>query len=107
MSNNYIVINGKRVEITEEQSKTFGFDALLVRKNPFIRVKPGSVYYYLDAENHITEVSEAHDDVDNSLHAVNNYFNDESFANQAALHQLLHRKLLKFAYDNECEDDQK
>ena len=33
-----------------------------------------------------------------------NYFNDEAFANQVALHQLLYRKLLKFAYDNECED---
>ena len=33
-----------------------------------------------------------------------NYFNDEQFAKQVALHQLLYRKLLKFAYDNECTD---
>lgn len=31
-----------------------------------------------------------------------NYFNDEAFAQQVFLHQLLYRKLLKFAYDNEC-----
>ena len=44
---------------------------------------------------------------DRKLHkyeSESNYFNDEQFANQVALHQLLYRKLLKFAYDNECED---
>ena len=38
-----------------------------------------------------------------SYNAVN-YFNDGKFAEQVALHQLLYRKLLRFAYDNECED---
>lgn len=33
-----------------------------------------------------------------------NYFIDEQFAQQVALHQLLYRKLLKFAYENDCED---
>lgn len=35
-----------------------------------------------------------------------NYFNDKAFANQVALHQLLYRKLLKYAYDNEFEDEE-
>ena len=33
-----------------------------------------------------------------------NSFNDGDFANQIYLHELLNRKLLKYAYDNEAED---
>jgi len=35
MSNNYIVINGKKSELTEEQLKLLGIET---RKNPFERV---------------------------------------------------------------------
>ena len=42
--------------------------------------------------------------VDNQMYTSANYFNDMYFANQVALHQLLYRKLLKFAYENDCED---
>ena len=44
--------------------------------------------------------------VDNQIYTSANYFNDKAFAEQVALHQLLYRKLLKFAYDNECADNQ-
>ena len=46
---------------------------------------------------------------DRKLHkyeSESNYFNDKNFANQVALHQLLYRKLLKYAYDNEFEDEE-
>lgn len=47
---------------------------------------------------------------DRKLHkyeSESNYFNDKNFANQVALHQLLYRKLLKFAYENGYEDKAK
>ena len=47
---------------------------------------------------------EAFDCWDTQRYDYANYFNDESFAKQVALHQLLYRKLLKFAWDNEAED---
>lgn len=43
-------------------------------------------------------------DSDDALFDNANYFNDKVFAWQVALHQLLYRKLLKFAYDNGYED---
>ena len=46
---------------------------------------------------------------DRKLHkyeSESNYFNDKNFANQVALHQLLYRKLLKYAYDNGFEDEE-
>lgn len=101
MSDNYAVINGKRVELTDEQVKALGIKE---RKNPFERVKKHSNYYRITSTNHIDDYVENFDSTDDRLYDVANYFNNEAFANQVALHQLLYRKLLKFAYDNECED---
>ncbi len=101
MSDNYIVINGKRTELTDEQLKALGIE---VRKNPFERVEPGDDYYYVSSNNDVGAYTDSSDGMDNRLYAVSNYFNEKKFANQVALHQLLYRKLLKFSYDNDCED---
>lgn len=100
MSENYIVINGKKMDLTDEQLKQLGIE---VRKNPFERVHVNDEYFSI---NHygLTTLHEANDWCDDSIFEAVNYFNDEAFAKQVALHQLLYRKLLKFAYDNECED---
>lgn len=100
MSDNYAVINGKRIELTDEQVKALG----IKRKNPFERATAHNEYYYIIAENQVDTYTDMSDAVDDRLYSVCNYFNDKSFANQVALHQLLYRKLLKFSYDNECED---
>lgn len=100
MSENYAVINGKRVELTDEQVKALGIE----RMNPFKRVEPGDVYYKISEYGEIDDLTEAGDYTDHYLYEGLNYFNDDSVALQVALHQLLYRKLLKFAYDNNCED---
>lgn len=102
MSDNYIVINGKRTELTEEQLKALGIET---RKNPFERVEKGCNYYRVTELNMVAEYVE-NCDYDSRLRECVNYFNNESFANQVALHQLFYRKLLKFAYDYGCEDNQ-
>lgn len=101
MSDNYAVINGKRIELTDEQVKALGIE----RKNPFERVADGDPYYYIATDNYIHSVHENYDQCNYDAYYDVNYFNDKAFANQVALHQLLYRKLLKFSYDNECEDD--
>lgn len=101
MSNNYIVINGKKAELTEEQLKMLGIET---RKNPFERVKENSCYYRVTEHSDVDDYTEQSDYTDCNLYKVVNYFNDKKFAEQVALHQLLYRKLLKFAYDNGCED---
>lgn len=101
MSDNYIVINGKRIELTEEQLKALNIE---VRKNPFERVSINKLYYFIDACDGIGSMPEFGDRSDQKSIDCANYFNDKNFAEQVALHQQLYRKLLKFAYDNECED---
>lgn len=98
---NYAVINGKRVELTDEQVKAMGIET---RKNPFARVEEGCNYYRIAQTGRVGSFEENFDVIDNSIYEAANYFNDESFAEQVALHQLLYRKLLKFAYGIGCED---
>lgn len=101
MNDSYIVINGKRAELTKEQLKTLGVE---VRKNPFERCAAGEKYVTILGDDAIREFFDNNDLCDNGVYNAVNYFNNEQFARQVALHQLLYRKLLKFAYDNGCED---
>lgn len=102
MSENYAVINGKRIELTDEQVKALGIE----RKNPFNRVDPdvNDKYYYIRVSGDVADYRDVNDNADKLLYEASNYFNDKDFAEQVALHQLLYRKLLKFGYDNNCED---
>ena len=101
MSENYIVINGKKAELTVEQIKALGIE---VRKNPFDRAGKYEGYYCIKETGEIYTYYDDRGSFDNVLYAESNYFNDKDFANQVALHQLLYRKLLKYAHENDCED---
>lgn len=107
MNENYIVINGKKIELTEEQLKQLGIETEKKRKNPFERVTKGNVYYKITGYGNVDNYREDGDSTDQALYDGYNYFTDESVAQQVALHQLLYRKLLKFAYDNGLEDIEK
>lgn len=102
MSDNYAVINGKRIELTDKQVKMLEIKG----KNPFERVTKGNVYYKITGYGNVDNYREDGDSTDQALYDGVNYFTDESVAQQVALHQLLYRKLLKFAYDNGCEDSE-
>ena len=99
-----LTIDGKEIQLTDEQLKMLGIEPEKKRKNPFDRVGNSDRFFAIDNMNGIqtcTEMSYARDE---AYYNGINYFNDKKFAKQVALHQLLYRKLLKFAYDNECED---
>ena len=100
MSDNYAVINGRRIKLTDEQVKTLGIE----RKNPFDRVDGDDRHYYTIVGCDVLRRADINDITDRGLYNAINYFNDKTFAKQVALHQLLYRKLLKFAYDNGFED---
>lgn len=100
MSDNYAVINGRRIKLTDEQVKTLGIE----RKNPFDRVDGDDRHYYTIVGCDVLRRADINDITDRGLYNAINYFNDKTFAEQVSLHQLLYRKLLKFAYDNERED---
>ena len=92
-----LTIDGKEVPLTDEQLKLLGLE---VKRPLFDKVTDGGPYYFINCYGDIDADSREDDALFNNV----NYFNDEYFANQVALHQLLYRKLLKFAYENDCED---
>lgn len=100
MGDNYAVINGRRIKLTDEQVKTLG----IKRKNPFDRVDGDDRHYYTIVGSDVLRRVDINDRTDRGLYNAINYFSDKAFAEQVALHQLLYRKLLKFSYDNECKD---
>lgn len=104
MSDNYAVINGKRVELTDEQVKALGVESVETKINPFNRMGLGSYYYAPRFDGTARTFTEDNGFIVNHMYRNCSYFNDKDFAQQVALHQLLYRKLLKFAYDNKCED---
>lgn len=99
-----LTIDGKEVQLTETQLKALGIEVEKKRKNPFDRVAVDDMYYFIRHFGDVDGYRQAHDYEDDALFNTANYFNDEQFAEQVALHQLLYRKLLKFAYDNRFED---
>lgn len=99
-SENYIILNGKRTELTDEQLKLLGIER---PSNPFERVDKLELYYYISGRDDICCMWDGFATED-KLHFDNaNYFNDEDFANRVMLHQQLYRKLLKYSYDNDAE----
>lgn len=101
-----LTIDGKEVKLTDEQLRALRIGIEEKRKNPFERVSASKMYYFIDAVDEIGFMPDNRDRSDNKSIACANYFNDKNFAEQVALHQQLYRKLLKFAYDNEYEDNQ-
>lgn len=100
--NAYLVFNGKKIMLTAKQLNVLGLAES--RNNPFDRVAKEKMYYYIDKDGKVDNFRERGDSFDDDLKKVSNYFNDEDFAIQVALHQLLYRKLLEFAYSNGYED---
>lgn len=101
---NYIVINGKKAELTKEQLKQLGIETEKERNNPFNDTEEyGTEYYYIDTFG-IEKTFFDDRKVDRDFICSVNCFNDKDFANQVYLHELLNRKLLKYAYDHEAED---
>ena len=103
-----LMIGGNEVLLTDEQAKALKLELLLKMKssNPFERVEKHTEYYCIKETGEIYDYYEDGDSFDNTLYSESNYFNDKDFAKQVALHQLLYRKLLKYAYDNEFEDEE-
>lgn len=101
---NYIVINGKKVEFTEEQLKQLGINVEMKKETPFTRY-PEKSYWSINIFNICQNQNDCLDDFDNTTYDNVNYFNNYEFACQVALHQLLYRKLLKYAYENDAVVD--
>ena len=97
-------------ETTGETFKTlFGIDFsdCSERKNPFnseLNYRDYKECYYMISPTDGVIIRDIIDESDERNIIDANSFNNKDFANQVYLHELLNRKLLKYAWDNEAED---
>ena len=110
MSENYIVINGKRIDLTEEQLKTLGVE--VSTEGPFARVE-SEFYYFVNSMGEVADSKGSHTDWNDGRFAVANYCTNNALMEQRALHETLNRLLWRYSmqhdgekidWDNNCDD---
>lgn len=99
-SNNYAVINGRRIKLTDEQ--VANLMPTEWQSTPFMTddTYDSSYSYYT-----ITGTGEVSESSLLKTYSISkaNAFTDQKFAEQVSLHQLLYRKLLQYAYEHNEE----
>ena len=87
---NYIMLNGKRIDLTAEQIET-----LVGAIDPF---KEGaSPYYFINSMGELKEDTEVHDIWQEERYAVANHCTDKELMEQRALHETLSRLLWRYS----------
>lgn len=95
MNENYLMLNGKRIELTDEQIEKLGLK--IEEPSCFNR---GSYYYYILPNGKVSGYTDKNDIVDNEQHKVANYCTDKKLMKQRALHETLSRLLWRFSMQN-------
>ena len=94
---NYLMLNGKRIDLTEEQIRTLGLET---KEDYFSRY---GEYYYIGNTGCIFkdfEDKSANCKVSEGRYNVANYCKNEEFIKQRALHETLDRLLWRFSMEN-------
>ena len=97
---NYIVINGRKAELTEEQLKALGIKEEK-KNNVFNRAKEYGTYYRINPVGEVIGDTENKTPHDNHLYNVANYRTDRVLMKQRTLHEILDRLLWRFSMENE------
>ena len=101
---NYIVINGKKAELTEEQLKQLGIEA---GKNKRERVKVGDVFFFVDRSNYIDSCVDSRATRSNYCYDTHNYFKTKEEAEEYANVLEIKRQLMRFADEHNDKIDWK
>lgn len=96
---NYICINGKKAELTEEQMKALGIE--LPKKNPFKRAGNRIAFYYITNKGNVEYGVEIDDFHCNELYKAANYCTDKAILEQRALHETLSRLLWRYSMEHD------
>jgi len=95
----YIVIDGKRADLTEEQLKALGIE---IKGNPFERTDKGNSYYCINKYGYVQTLTDggSSDAVDSNVYKVANYCTDKEMMQQRALHETLDRLLWRYSMEH-------
>lgn len=96
---NYLCINGKKTELTEEQLKQLGIE--LPKKSCFERVNRGEPYYYINNYDKVDLIVENCDRFDDQFFLNANYCADKAIMERRALHETLNRLLWRYSMEHD------
>ena len=94
---NYIVINGKKAELTPEQLKALGLET--ETKSPFKREAEGT-YYFIDLAGTVRENYDLLVAADDTKFNVANYCTDKKMMQQQAYRETLNRLLWRYSMEH-------
>lgn len=96
---NYIVINGKKAELTTEQLKALGIE--VKKPNPFEMGEEDSEYYFINSWGCTMKATMRKENNSDLRHRVANYCTDESLLLQQAYRETLTRLLWRFSMEHD------
>ena len=99
MSENYIVINGKRAELTKGQLEALGIETK--KATPFERAKKGNIFYGISDLGGIYSWHEHGGVLQDDLFNVANYCTDKELMQQRALSETLNRLLWRYSMEHD------
>ena len=99
MSENYIMLNGKRVDLTDEQLEKLGLN---VKKDYFAK-NDKETFYVIEADGDIVDsfYLSGNDEFCSNVYKVANYCTDKKLMEQRALHETLSRLLWRLSMQND------
>ena len=92
---NYIMLNGKKIPLTDEQIKLIQAD--VSEKSPFDRVKFRDSYYTIYSDYSLNRIPETETQLDDNRFNVGNYCTDKDIMKQHALHMKLNNLLWRYS----------
>lgn len=101
MSENYIVINGKKADLTPEQLKALGIEPKTEKKNPFDTLPCGKEYCFIADGGYIDYATEHGDASDELRFECANYCTDSDILQQQAYRETLNRLLWRFSMEHD------
>lgn len=97
---NYIVINGKKVDLTKEQLEKLGIKI----EEDIFEPKDSDNYYFINAFGVVQRIHWNEDNRDISTKSVGNCCTDKNIMQQRAWHETLERLLWRFSMRNRMQD---
>lgn len=98
---NYIMLNGKKIELTDFQSgmlQTMVDDKKLGNRDIFDRVNRLEDYYFITEDGIVEKDSDTYHEVDDNLYRVANYCTDKQVITERSYDEVANRLLWRYAY---------
>ena len=96
---NYLVLNGQKIELTPEQYKEV-CNAVSLKKSPFEKRGKDETYYYIDRDSLISRGKEQGLCIDALLYAGANYCSNRALMEKRSNYEVLERILWRFSEEN-------